>query len=290
MSTIPQCDTVLAEYINTVVCEDGYSLCYRFWPTSGSTAGTMILVNGMMSHSGWFRELAHLLTGLQLDVVGADRRGSGLNQAARGDAPSRQMLLSDLRRIIENEDRGLPIYLVGWCWGALPVVNLALELGSKLRGLVLLAPGLFPSPEVKRAAEEQLIAWHNADPHCLVLRSPLTAEMFSERAKVREFILNDDLAQRIFTPRFFCVTGEMSLIATVRLPRLTQPLLVLLAGNDVTADNERTLRAFQRLARGSLTTATLACHHGMPFEVPREIVMRISQWLPPSSGVENRPI
>ena len=90
MRGIPQRDAVLTECIKTAVCEDGYRLRYRLWPAAGSTAGSMILVNGMMSHSGWFRDLAHLLTGCQLDVVGADRRGSGLNECDRGDAPSRQ--------------------------------------------------------------------------------------------------------------------------------------------------------------------------------------------------------
>src|SRR5437660_223052 len=156
MRGIPQRDAVLTECIKTAVCEDGYRLRYRLWPAAGSTAGSMILVNGMMSHSGWFRDLAHLLTGCQLDVVGADRRGSGLNECDRGDAPSRQILVSDLCRIIEREDRGIPIYVVGWCWGALLVVNLALELGRSLSGVVLLAPGLFPSPQIKRAAQEEM--------------------------------------------------------------------------------------------------------------------------------------
>lgn len=281
---ISQRDTVSIEYINTVVCEDGYRLRYRLWPAPGSTTGTMILVNGMMSHSGWFRELAHLLTGLQLDVVGADRRGSGLNECDRGDAPSRQILVSDLRRIIEREDCGAPIYVVGWCWGALPTVNLALDLGQELNGLVLLAPGLFPSPQIKHAAQERLIASQDADPHSPVLRSPLTEEMFSNRAGVRDFILNDDLAQRMFTPRFFRITSEMSLIATARLPQLTQPLLLLLAANDEAVDNKQTLKAVQRLRRTAVTTATLVCHHGMQFEAPQEIVSHISQWLQHNHG------
>jgi acylglycerol lipase len=279
MRAIHQPDAASAEYLNTVVCEDGYCLRYRFWPTPGSAVGTIVLVNGMMSHSGWFRNLALPLTSLRLDVVGADRRGSGLNERDRGDAPSRQMLVSDLQRIIERENRGVPIYVVGWCWGALPAVNLALELGQQLSGLVLLAPGLFPSQQIKRAAQAYLIASKYTDTHSPLLRIPLTEEMFSNRADVRDFIRNDCLAQRTFTARFFRIASEMSLIATARLPQLTEPLLLLLAANDETVDNEQTLRAVQGLRRTAVTIAMLACHHGMQFEIPQEIVAHISQWL-----------
>ena len=97
MHVISQLDSRLTEHVNTVVCEDGYRLRYRVWPARGVSAGTFVLVNGMMSHSGWFRQLARHLTELQLNVVGAGRRGSGMNQSDRGDAPSRQMLLSDFQ-------------------------------------------------------------------------------------------------------------------------------------------------------------------------------------------------
>jgi pimeloyl-ACP methyl ester carboxylesterase len=285
MHAISQCDSALTEHVKAVVCEDGYRLRYRVWPAAGVSAGNFVLVNGMMSHSAWFRQLAHHLTELQLNVVGADRRGSGMNPRDRGDAPSRQMLLSDFRRIIESESLSEPIYLAGWCWGALPAVNLALELGQKLSGLVLLAPGLFPSPKIKRAAQQELAAGQDVGIQSAVLRSPLTAEMFSDRTDVWEFILNDRLAQHLFTPRFFRISCELWLIATLRLTQLTQPVLLLLAANDETADNERTLRAFQQLPKTAVSTATLDCHHGMQFETPEGIAGLVSEWLQYQSGV-----
>ena len=267
------------EYTRSLVCEDGYPLRYRRWPALGTAEGTIILVNGMMSHSGWFLELANLLTGLGLNVVGADRRGTGLNQRNRGDAPSRQALVADLRRIIEKEDSGLPVYLVGWSWGAVLVVNTALELGPKLSGLVFLAPGLFPSAEVKRTVREETTQHRDFESDSACLGSPLTPEMFSDRESFRNFIRNDELTQRVFTPRFFRIAGEMSLIANARLSQLAQPTLLLMAAKDETADNQQTMKAFHRLPRTLVTSDSLNCQHGMQFEVPHEIVMRILQWL-----------
>jgi acylglycerol lipase len=279
MCITPQSDLLAPEYTRSLLCEDGYQLRYRRWPALGAAEGTIILVNGMMSHSGWFLELAYLLTGLRLNVVGADRRGTGLNDGNRGDAPSRQALVSDLRRIIESEDCGLPIYLVGWSWGAVLAVNTALEPSPKLSGLVFLAPGLFPSAEVKRRVREEMTKSLDFEPDSPCLNSPLAPEMFSGQENFRNFIRHDELTQRVFTPRFFRIAGEMSLIANARLSQLPQPTLLLMAAKDETADNQQTVKAFSRLPRTLVTTDSLNCQHGMQFEAPHEIVMRILHWL-----------
>jgi acylglycerol lipase len=279
MQLSPQPNRLSPEYARSVVCQDGYHLRYRHWPALGSAEGTIILVNGMMSHSGWFLELAYLLTGLRLNVVGADRRGTGLNERNRGDAPSRHALVSDLRRIIEREARGLPVYLVGSGWGAVPVVNTALGLRRELAGLVFLAPSLFPSAEIKRMVREESATCRDFDSDFPCLCSPLTPEMYSDREKVLNFIRHDDLAQRVFTPRFFQIAREMSLIANVQLSKLTQPVLLLTAAKDEAADNQQTVKAFHRLPEELVITDTLNCRHGMQFEAPHEIVMRILRWL-----------
>jgi alpha-beta hydrolase superfamily lysophospholipase len=262
-----------------IVCDDGYQLRYRFSPAVDSSISTLVLVPGMMSHSGWFGELIRQLTELHMDVIGADRRGSGLNWCHRGDAPSREILVSDLSRIVKQEHRGAPVYLVGWCWGALSTVNAALDLGDMLAGVVLLAPGLFPSEQIRHSAQNAATKLSEVDSDLPVLPSPVSEEMFSDRPSIREFIHNDELTQRSFTPRFFRISREMSLIAATRLSQLIQPLLVLLAANDATVDNERTLMALQTLNRTEVTTAVLPCNHGMHFELPHEIVEHISRWL-----------
>jgi pimeloyl-ACP methyl ester carboxylesterase len=233
----------------------------------------------MMSHSGWFRNVSDSLADLDLNVVGADRRGSGLNETARGDAPSRNALISDFLQIMRSEDLQLPRIVVGWCWGASLAINLALEPQSKLSGVVLLAPGIFPSVEVKRRirAESQLVpASEWASP---VLSSPITEGMFSDRVSIQSFIRTDVLAQRHFSRRFFQISSEMSLISATRLSQLTEPVLLLLAEMDLTADNKTTRKYFSRIRREGLTQATLNCHHCMQLEVPLEVIAHFSKWL-----------
>jgi acylglycerol lipase len=268
-----------AEVIRTVDCEGGYRLQFRVWPAKGLPVATLVLVNGMMSHSGWFRELAKLLSAMQINVVGADRRGSGLNQRDRGDAPSREMLLSDLLRIVDQEAKGVPVYLVGWCWGAVLAVNAALEFGSKFKGLALLAPGLFPSAQIKRAIQVNIEALQHTTSPPRLLPSPMKEEMFTDMPEFRELIARDVLAVRDFTPRFVEISRQMQLFAAARLAQLAHPVLLLLAAHDQVVDNKTTLARFQKLRRAAVTSMTLPCNHGMQFEAPQEIASNIKNWL-----------
>jgi acylglycerol lipase len=268
-----------AEVIRTVDCEDGYRLQFRVWHAKGLPVATLVLINGMMSHSGWFRELAKLLSAMQINAVGADRRGSGLNQRDRGDVPSREILLSDLLRTIDQEAKGDAVYLVGWCWGAVLAVNAALEFGDRFKGLVLMAPGLFPSTRIKRAIQDELVALqHAAEPPRLV-PSPMKEEMFTDKPQFRELIAHDVLAVHEFTPRFIQISRQMQLFAIAHLAQLTHPVLLLLAAHDQAVDNKTTLARFQKLRRAAVASATLPCNHAMQFEAPQEIANNIKNWL-----------
>jgi alpha-beta hydrolase superfamily lysophospholipase len=268
-----------AELIRTVECEDGYHLQFRVWPAKGLPVATLVLVHGMMSHSGWFRELAGMLAAMRINVVGAERRGSGLNQRDRGDAPSREILLSDLLRIIDHEESGVPVYLVGWCWGAVLAVNAALEFGGRFKGLVLLAPGLFPSAQIKRSMQDNIEALQHAASPPRLLPSPMKEEMFSDIPEFRELIAQDVLAVRDFTPQFVEVSRQMQLFAAARLAQLAHPVLLLLAARDQAVDNKTTLARFRKLRIAAVSSATLSCNHAMQFEAPQEIANNIKNWL-----------
>jgi alpha-beta hydrolase superfamily lysophospholipase len=283
----PDTTTICAGSIRDVACEDGQSLFYRVWPTVDAPVAALFLVSGMMSHSGWFGDLAAALSQSRIKVIGADRRGSGLNVSNRNDSPSRQMLIADLCSIIKNEDCGIPIYLVGWCWGAALAINTALELGSIVKGVMLMAPGLFPSERISRAIAQDLKLLQDTQAASCLLKSPLTAEMFTDIREFQTFIADDELAVRSYTPEFVRVSRQMNLVACTRLVRLTCPVLLLLAAQDQTVDNARTIRAFRSLPPEMLTCATINCNHGMQFEAPHELAMHIAQWLDRSVGVQN---
>lgn len=265
------------ERVDEIVATDGYRLAYRTWD-SPSPRATLILLSGIMSHSAWFRSIAEPLRHRGLRVVAPDRRGSGLNRVERGNAASPEALVDDVLAFVERERGQTPLFLAGWCWGAIPAICAALRLGSALDGLVLAAPGVFPSELVKRRMAEELERHPDLDLDDASLANPVTEDLFTD-GPGRDFILKDELRLRRITPRFTKIGAKLGAIAAMRLQRLEQPVLLLLASRDDTVDDARTREAFGRLGDERITIATLEARHGLPFDAPDAMVEHVTGWI-----------
>jgi alpha-beta hydrolase superfamily lysophospholipase len=267
--------------LSELVSQDGYQLRYRVWtPQPDPATATLVLLNGVMSHSLWFQSLAEPLLGRGLKLVGADRRGTGENDLARGDAPSGRALLDDAMAIVERErDPERPLHLVGWCWGAVLAINLAAELRPRPSSLILLAPGLFPTPELERrmAAQLEQARLGPLDRPCL--ESPITDDMFTDGPALASFIHRDPHRLTRFTPRFHSVMSRLAMGAHRKLPVLDLPLLVVLAKRDRATDNQRTERGLAVLSAGRAVIEHVDSAHGMQFDAPDELAARVAAWV-----------
>jgi acylglycerol lipase len=245
-------------------------LRYRVWPSEHARA-TVVLLNGIMSHSGWLAPLAPSLVAAGMHVVGADRRGSGPNLEGRGDAVSATALVDDVKAIIAAEhEPGRPLVLVGWCWGAILAVHVAMASAGAgaIDRLVLVTPGLLPSEEVRtRAAEHARAALGRPDDEPCV-PTPIREELFTQGPALAAFIRRDPERLLAITPRFAALSAKMSALALARLPRLSMPCLLVLAEHDGATDNAATLAAFERIAPERRRLVTLPTQHGVSFEAP----------------------
>lgn len=260
-----------------LVAPDGYRLAYRTWDP-GAPRATVIVLSGIMSHSTWFRTVAAPIAGMGIRVIALDRRGSGANEIARGSAPSPEALTGDVRLFVERFRDDGPVFLLGWCWGAVLAIASTLELGEAVDGLILAAPSVFPSALVQDRirAEYERLRGRDLDEVCVT--NPVTEEMFTDGPGL-DFIRSDEKRLREFTPRFFRISGKLGAIAATRLRRLRQPVLLLLANRDEAVDNARTLTAFAALPGSQLTTAMLEARHGIPFDAPDAFVAEVASWV-----------
>lgn len=263
-----------------IAASDGYPLEYRRWAPAGEPRATLILLNGVMSHSAWFEPLATRLSSFGFLLVGADRRGSGMNRQARGDTPNAAQLVADVRAIIAEEHRAArPLYLIGWCWGAVLAVNVALELGPRLKGLVLLAPGLYPTKPLKDEMAAELARKAELPEDACELSSPIVEEMFTAGPALESFIKKDELRLKKFTPRFHKANVKLAMNAVMRLKTLPHPMLLVLASRDSATDNTDTLTGFNRLPSTQVRTTTLESMHGIQFDQPDALAAAIKDWI-----------
>ncbi len=249
--------------------EDGYRLHYRRWEPDGPPRGTVVILNGIMSHSAWVFPLADALTDAGLRFVGADRRGTGGNDVARGDAPSAKAVVDDALAIIAAErvpDR--PLVLVGWCWGAVLGLNLLKPLAHGLDHFVMIAPGLHPTSAVKAAAKQADAAAEGAAEDAAVVATPIADEMFTDGPYLEAFVRADPGKLRHVTPRYRAIMNKLALGAVGALRRLSVPSTVLLATDDPATDNAATRQALAKCPEGIVSIVETASGHGMQFDVP----------------------
>lgn len=262
----------------------GPALRFRVWtePQGVEPRATLAVLSGVMSNTAWFRPLAERWRAMGYRVVGLERRGSGLNWAPGAeDVPSaRDLELDAIRELSAPSGMapGRPLIVVGWCWGAILGVHLALGLDGRVAGLALLAPGLHPSAAVAermRALAEQA---KGLPPEVPVLESPITDEMFTKGPMLDGFIRRDQARWQRFSPRFLDVSTRMSLAARMRLRKLTVPLFVALAEDDATTDNDAMLAELARLPADRVRTTLLPGAHGLQFDAPAALAERLDAW------------
>lgn len=261
------CETPLE--LRHIEASDGHRVLYRRWRPRGEPQGTVVLLNGIMSHSGWFFPLVDPLTAAGLVVVGADRRGSGLDDVQRGDAPSAKAIVDDALAVIDAEHvPGTPLVLVGWCWGSVLALNLVRPLAERLAGLVMVAPGLFPSAAVSDAATKHEADAQGAAPEDPAILTPIADTMFTDGPYLEGFIRRDPRRMLRITPRFRGLMANLSVGALARLRRLETQLLVLLADGDLATDNDAVRKALASIDPARLEIRAITSGHAMQFDVP----------------------
>lgn len=271
----------------SIECADGYRLRYLAWRRPGAARATLVLLNGIMSHSAWWEPLVAPLLDGGLAVVGADRRGTGLNEEARGDAPSARLLVDDVARIVAAErSDGAAVHLAGWCWGAVLAVNVAAAHESGLASLVLLAPGLYPTETLTTRMKDIEVLARSSPPALACLESPIAEPMFTTGPYLENFIQRDPLRTRRFSPRFHDVMAKLGMGAALRLGQLRLPILLVLADADEATDNARTLHAFERVTRAPVSIEHVPGSHGLQFDAPERLGSLLASW---TAGVASPP-
>ena len=248
---------------------DGYPLRFRTWRPEAEPRASIVMLGGIISNAAWHFPLVDAWTDAGFTVVGADRRGSGLNELARGDAPSAAAVIEDAMAVIDAAvPAGQPLLLVGWCWGSILALNLLKPLRDRLTGLVLAAPGLFPSQQVQELSAHHEAEAEGAAEDDPAIASPITEEMFTTGPYLGAWILRDEQRLRHFTPRFRDHMRKLGMGAAMALRKIDIPTLVLLADDDAATDNAAVREKMSKLPEDLVRIETTSGAHAIQFENP----------------------
>jgi alpha-beta hydrolase superfamily lysophospholipase len=269
--------------LETFTAGDGYRWRYRRYPPAGTPRAHVVCIHGIQSHGGWYVHSCTRLAAAGFAVSFLDRRGSGLNDEARGDAPGFRRLLDDLAEFLRplREQEKLPVFLVAISWGGKLGTALQRRHPGLVEGLALLCPGFFS--QVRPSLGQRLkIVWSRLVAPRRLFDVPLSdPELFTANPRWQQFLRDDPLALRQATARLLIESVRLDGYLRFVPGYVTAPVLLLLAGKDRIIKNEPTRRFVERFATVDRTVIEYPeAHHTLEFEEnPERFLDDLSRWL-----------
>jgi len=136
----------IADDHGTLTSADGTSLFYRHWPAAEPNGRVVIVLHGIGYHSGPYKVIADTLNTHGISVYGLDARSHGLSCGPRGYTGRVNQIAQDVNAMVDftrSQQPDAQIFLLGDSMGGNYALNYAKDNGSKLAGLVLLAPAFW---------------------------------------------------------------------------------------------------------------------------------------------------
>jgi alpha-beta hydrolase superfamily lysophospholipase len=275
--------------LGTFTASDGYPIHVARWPGTGTVKADVVVLHGVQSHGGWYHNLGRTLAEAGYETHFPDRRGSGASQRDRGHTSSYKRLLADLAeqlKKIRDESPGLPIALAGISWGGKLAVLLAGLHPELIDALALICPGLQPRVGVSRRERLEIAVAYFTNRRKnfpIPLSDPA---LFTANPAGQSFIASDPLSLRQASAGLLAASTLIDL-AVVRIPpKVRQPVLLMLAGQDRIVDNAKTRAYFERLASTERTIIEYPeGHHTLEFEPDAsQYALDLVAWLEATFG------
>jgi alpha-beta hydrolase superfamily lysophospholipase len=275
---------------------DGYHWKYRQYPADSPRAA-VVFIHGIQSHGGWYEYSCTELARAGYQVSFLDRRGSGLNTEARGDAPSFRRLLDDIAEFLaalpRSAPRGrLPVFLAGISWGGKLAVALERRHPGLVDGLVLLCPGFFARVRPTLGQRLGILLARLFRPRKkfpVPLNDP---DLFTATPRWQQFLRDDPLRLHQATARLMIESVRLDGYLRFTPKYVHVPVLMLLASEDRVIRNDWTRDYINKFATPDKEIIEYAgAHHTLEFEPdPERWLADLRGWLDKHSTMdEPRP-
>lgn len=267
--TDPVPDPSLGGEVALFRASDGYPFYFRRYAATGAPRGRVVIAHGIRSHGGWYGRSCRALAAAGFEVYFLDRRGSGLNTAHRGDAPSFRRLLDDVAEFVQAlraRHAWLPVFVCGISWGGKLAVGLPYRKPNLVDGLVLLCPGLVPKiapplPQRARIAVARVFRPWKFFP--IPLNEP---DLFTADEAWRRYIDGESHGLRAATSRFLFGSFSLDIYLKRASRHVDVPAFLALAEHDRIIDNARTADFVARFPGPTEVVAYPGAHHTLEFE------------------------
>ncbi len=257
-----------------------------------STKGVVLLLHGLLSHSGWFTRSCMQLATEGYMVIAPDRRGTGGHTEHRGHIDSYEQLIADMDAVLmkaKEDYPGLPVYLLGVSWGGKLAMAYEVLRPAAVDGIILNTPGLQVKPDLSLLAKMRIgLALTLGRGRQTQLGIPVDIpHLFTDDPSIQEWIRCDGNTLRKCSARFYLESKKLDILLKKKSSNCRTRILLMLAGRDEIAHNERTINfVLKKCAGNSLPVEVIVypyARHTLDFEsnwgeITKDIVSRLNEW------------
>lgn len=269
---------------------DGYVWRWRRYAAAEPAKGQLVFLHGIQSHAGWYEHSCAWLASQGWQVAFLDRRGSGANFEARGDASSFRRLIDDVAEFLQSLPRSIttptgvgksPVFLAAISWGGKIAVALERRHPGLVDGLVLLCPGIVPRIRPGLWTRLSIVASRLFQPRKMFDIPLSDPELFTATPHWQEFLKQDALRLHRATARLLVESARLDGYLSFAPKYVHVPSLLLLAEQDRIIRNDKTRAFVERFANADKTIVEYAgAHHTLEFEPdPSRFLEDIRRWL-----------
>jgi alpha-beta hydrolase superfamily lysophospholipase len=261
----------------------GLELSYQAWRFEREVKAVLAISHGHGEHVGRYGNVVKALVPRGFAVYGFDHRGHGRSRGWRGHINSLNEYREDVRlflQLIEHEEPGRPIFLMGHSMGALVVLDYLIHCSGGLSGAVISGAPIVPVGVAKPYLVYLSRALSKIWPR-FPLRLALDTSALSRDAAVVRAYLADPLVHGRFTARW----GTESLAAVERVKANAAagkaPILFIHGGADRLNSPEGIERFFEVM---TVADKSLRIYPDMYHELhndigSEEVVTDVAEWL-----------
>ena len=252
-------------------------------PDNDKPRALLIILHGLGSHAGDFRELGKYYADKGLAVFIPDQRGFGHYSGLKGHVMSFDEYVEDLQNLVMHaKDRYLNniVFVFGSSMGAINAVRYALKYPKEIDGLILHSPGVAQNLDIgigKKIAGN-LLSLLNVKRY---VPSDIEYEDATRNERKIKHMETDPLRFQMVTPRFGIEGLKAAEEGFNSASLIKLPVLLQQAGADKLVDPKRSKEFFDTLASADKTWKLYdGLYHQLHDEPEKEKVLGdMTDWL-----------
>jgi alpha-beta hydrolase superfamily lysophospholipase/uncharacterized protein YbjT (DUF2867 family) len=259
----------------------GLKVFLRSWRPPSAPRGVVVIVHGLMAHSGLYEPVARSLVGSNLAVYALDLPGHGKSEGEPYFTDTVDRYVDDVAKVVEiakTRDPGLPVFVLGHSAGGVVSCTYALDHQRDIAGVVCESFAYeVPAPDFELALLKGL---SRVAPHLHVFK--LKDEDFSRDPKFVEQMKADPLVHHMAYP-------TSTIAALVRsderlkneLANITLPVLIVHGTADKVTKPSGSQHFYDNAGSADKTLKLYEGHyHDLLNDVGKDVVMTdITEWI-----------